>query len=266
MPAGTGGRGADLGGSTGAATGGAPSTGGAGAAGSGMGGTIGKGGSGGGKAGTNGGGSSGGGGRGVPSLPPPPAAITCTAASSPATGLVTDFAAVNATGDRWGSTSGVFGTAFHYNGGPSSSSSGTVESATQTLRFGATVTMGGYAGTGIVFDACQAFGATGALSFSFTGSVNCSLEIQLQTYSGRPATDNPAGGCRPSAGITCMNTAKAANVSTSSSPVTVPLSSFTGWNAATGNEVVGVLWLLTNKVAGTPCTADLGIDDVRLVP
>jgi len=141
-----------------------------------------------------------------------------------------------------------------------------VESATQTLRFGASVAMGGYAGTGIVFDTCQAFGTTGALRFSFTGSTNCSMEIQLQTYSLRSATDMPAGGCGSSTGSPCMNTAKAPNVSTSSSPVTIPLSSFSNWNAAAGNEVVGVLWLLTTKVVGTPCTADLRIDDVRIIP
>lgn len=155
--------------------------------------------------------------------------------------------------------------AFHYNGGPPTSSSGTVESATQTLRFGASVAPGGSAGTGIVFDTCQTFGTTGALRFSFTGSVGCPLEIQLQTYSMRPATDVPAGGCRSSTGGTCMNTARASNVSTSSSPVTIPLSSFSSWNAAAGNEVVGVLWLL-GSTAGTTCTADLRIDDVRIVP
>jgi hypothetical protein len=257
---GTGGR--DVGGAPGSGgtilvgSGGVPGSGGAPASG----GTAGGGGRGSGGAGSGGRGSGGAGGAGS----------MCPSRITPATGLVTEFADWSAAAGKWGPAGGLQGGRLAY-AGTSSTAAADVDATAQNLRFTANVVAGGYAGGGITFDTCASAGTNTAVQFSLLGSTGgCVLEYQVQTFSQRPTTEVPPGGCTG----TCRVYPRKAGIATPTSAtvktmVIVRFSELLGWTAANHDEVVGMVWQVTSPPTDggvqLPCAVDMRVDDVRFV-
>jgi hypothetical protein len=197
------------------------------------------------------------------------AALACQSPSAaPAT--LTDFSDWNPTSGKWGSANSVIGGIFQYN-----STGSTLQVAVaakpgatgdNALHFSGTVvpamTGGGYAGGGLSFDVCATAAAYTGIGFTVSGSTGgCALELQLQTYSTKPATNG--GGCQTG----CVSAGKT-NL-TVPGPVTVSFSdlSAAGPGPFSAAELVGIQWQLTIPpgVAGAPqapCTVDMYVDDV----
>jgi len=198
------------------------------------------------------------------------AVIDCASPTPPSGGLLSDLSAYDPTTYHWTSSNGLTGTYFVYHGGTGSTAAADVgfTSTTHNLHFTGSLPVGTYAGTGIVFDRCQSFSGASKLRFSFTGTNTCWLELQIQTFSQRPNTANPAGSCSPDGG-TCGYNIVATKIWTPSnvatSPLTVPFTALANWSSTYVNQVVGVQWQITNQ-GGTPCSADLRLDDVQILP
>jgi hypothetical protein len=193
--------------------------------------------------------------------------LNCAAPIAPTGGVVTSFSDWNATATEWGTTPGLTGGVFSYAGGTSTSTV-TVDTAAMSLHAVGMIVSGSYAGAGLVFYSCVTAATDTSIQFTIAGSMTCVLEQQLQTYSQRPTTETPPGGCTTS----CQNYPKfkpspGPTVTATPTTVTVPFSSLTPWTAATSpGEIVGVQWQFTNASGGSGCTFDVHIDDVRFVP
>ena len=109
---------------------------------------------------------------------------------------------------------------------------------------------------------CQSIGSYTSIRFSVSGTNNCPIWLQMQTFNLKPNTDKPEGGCTSN----CLNYPTVQNISVTSSPVTVPLSSFSPWTSTLAGQVVGVYWFLNTMTNKPACTADLHFDDITLVP
>jgi hypothetical protein len=247
---------------------GGASMGGSGMGGSGMGGS-GMGGSGMGGSGM-GGASMGGSGMGGSGVGGSTGGLDCNAALQPNTGgLVTSFADWNVATGHWGpTTGGLRGSKFAFGGGPADASipteTATVDTTAQNLRLQLGVVAGGYAGGGVSFDSCVTASMYTQLQFTISGSTGgCPYQVQLQTFGQRPATLNPPGGCTAN----CSQYPAATGLTsptTTSMPITVPFSSFTGLTAAMETELVGIQWQV-NSGSGA-CTVDIRIDDIKFLP
>ena len=190
------------------------------------------------------------------------APYNCAAAVAPPSGLITDFTSFDTTGGgRWTSSNGLSGIRFWYHGGTSTSTFD-FDATKSDLRLVASVVAASYAGGGILFDVCETAGTNTRLQFTVTGTTNCGVELQLQTYAQKPSTDMPAGGCATG---TCSTYPRAASLSVATSPVTVTFTSMTNWTTASASQLVGIQWQVTSS-ASAACTADLHFDNVKLLP
>jgi hypothetical protein len=194
--------------------------------------------------------------------------LNCAAPASLASGLVTDFAAYNTATARWGPPGGLTGQHFAYagpmNATPASTASTAVDTTAGNMRFMATVQPGGYAGMGLVFDACVDVSRFNAARFTISGTLGgCALELQIQTYSERPSTDAPAGGCTATP---CYEFPRRSGLAApGATPMTVSFTLLSPWTAATAAEVVGIQWQATVPTGAGACTVDLRLDDIAFV-
>jgi hypothetical protein len=198
------------------------------------------------------------------------AALACQSpAAAPAT--LTNFSDWDPTSGKWGSANSVIGGIFQYNSTGSTLQVAVAPKTTgdNALHFSGTVvpamTGGGYAGGGLSFDVCATAAAYTGIGFTVSGLTGgCALELQLQTFSTKPA--NNGGGCQTG----CVSAGKT-NLAVPG-PVTVNFSdlSAAGPGPFSAAELVGIQWQLTIPpgVAGAPqapCTVDMYVDDVTFV-
>ncbi|HEX2658786.1 MAG TPA: hypothetical protein VHU40_10960, partial [Polyangia bacterium] len=163
---------------------------------------------------------------------------------------------------RWKSSNNVGGTLFQYHEGASTTTS-TVGAGNTNLRLVASVTpTSSYGGGGIVLDTCLAAGTNTALQFTISGTTNCAVELQVQTYAQKPTTDSPGGGCASN----CTNKYPRMSNLPTSGTVKVTLANLSMWTAAMAGQIVGVQWQLTVPAGSGSCAADLRLDDVKFVP
>jgi hypothetical protein len=200
------------------------------------------------------------------------AALACQSPVA-AMATLTDFSDWNPTSGKWGSVNSIIGGVFSYNSTMSTLQVAVAAKPGATgdnaLHFSGTVvpamTGGGYAGGGLSFDVCATAAAYTGIGFTVSGSTGgCALELQLQTYSTKPATNG--GGCQTG----CASAGKT-NLAVPG-PVTVSFSdlSAAGPGSFSAAELVGIQWQLTIPagVAGAPqapCTVDMYVDDVTFV-
>ena len=248
----------------GGSSGGARGTGGA----TGSGGAVGTGGRTGTGGGTGSGGAVGTGGSGTGGV----SGFSC---STPvmATATLTDFSDWNGTTGRWGTAPGITGRIFGYHGAASTHTA-TVDTTAGAFHLTGTVmpatptTSDGYIGGGLQFDSCATAASFTGIQFDVAGSTGgCLLEVQLQTYADRPATQSPSGGCASA----CSSPVKR-NLATSGT-VTAMFGDLTGGAPSpfSAAELVQIQWQLTIPpgVDGgiqTPCTVDMTFDNVKFVP
>lgn len=191
-----------------------------------------------------------------------PTAVDCSAPTAPASGILSDFNRQPAATGRWAASNGLMGTLFAFTQDSTSTAAATVGNAPSDLHLVASVASNTYAGGGILFDSCQSIGGFTSIRFSVSGTNNCPIWLQIQTFNLKPNTDIPQGGCTSN----CMNYPTVQNVPLSPSPVTVPLSSFSPWSSTLAGQVVGVYWFLDTISNKPACTTDLHFDDITLVP
>ena len=210
--------------------------------------------------------------------------LDCTTAgalSVAADGVVTDFSASdwNATTGKWCDVHGLDGSIFSY-AGTGSTSMAAVDTTVpaRNLKLNVMVTAGQYAGGGLTFDSCvNAMAPTNFTAVQFTAALtagsltNCVWQVQVQTQDQRSSTaTNPSGG-------TCASNcyqypAYAISMALNTTPVmiTAPFSGFnnpSGSTIPTRSQIVGLQWQVNSGNSGSgTCTAELRIDDIKLIP
>jgi hypothetical protein len=269
--------GSSSGGSAGSQTGGAAGSAGSsagGSAGSETGGSAGGGGSETGGSGGTGGvetGGSGGSGGSVPS----------TGCSNPITpnngsnGGVTDFTDYSTSSGKWGSTSGLYGSIYAYQGDKGSTMKATVDTTAKNLHATGTVMGGDYGGFGITFNVCTTVAAFTQMQFTVAGSIgNCNLELQIKTYDQTPTTGDPPGSCDSST-TSCYSYPAFKQIavpSTTAKDVATKLSDFSNWSPANAKQVVGLQWQVTSNSsastgdAGAGCPIDVTVTNIKFLP
>jgi hypothetical protein len=192
--------------------------------------------------------------------------------------LVTDFSDYSTSTGKWGSTSGLYGSIFGYNGTNGSTMTGTVDTTAKDLHLVGSVNAGDYAGGGVSFYACATAASYTKVSFTLSGSfagtaTECDLELQIQTFAQRPSTQTPPGGCDSSAG-SCYGyptKSKIGTPSSTASTITLTLADFTKWSTANAKQVVGLQWQVTvptgtvgtGDAASSSCTVDITVGDIK---
>jgi len=251
----------------GGSSGESPSTGGA----SGSGGSTGRGGSSAGGTTSSTGGSTGAGGSSASGL-------NCSAAVVPANGIVTDFSDYSSSSGRWGSTTGLYGAIYGYNGANGSTMKGAVDGAPTGLHLTGSVVANDYAGGGLGFSVCASVATFTQVQFDISGpgAPGCDLELQVQTFDQRPTSQTPPGGCAGS----CYNFPVVKKVVDVSAPITTPItvtkvlaSDVSDWSAANARQVVGIQWQFTGTNIApdadggvAACPVDVTITNIKFLP
>ncbi|HEY4184833.1 MAG TPA: hypothetical protein VGP07_07165 [Polyangia bacterium] len=177
--------------------------------------------------------------------------LDCNNAVVPANvdnGGVTDFSDWKGSTGKWGSTSGLYGAIYSYQGPNGSTMSANVDTANKDFHITGSVTMGDYGGAGLGFYTCATVASFSQVQFTLAGSSpGCDLELQLKTFDQQPTSQTPAGGCDMDAG-SCYNfpvLKQIAVPSSTATTVTANLSDFTNWSSTTAGQVVGMQWQFT---------------------
>lgn len=204
--------------------------------------------------------------------------LACSPGAEPKGALITDFApaSFNQNKGRWASDPNLtfFTYSYHDPEAPDSTNADKVENGGFNLsgQIIPGASGAGYAGGGMHFDSCINTTTYKGVQYTLTGTTGgCALHFDLQTYSEQAISER--GGC---ASYCYQFPTKA--VVPSATPTTVRFTELehTGipaTAAAMAAEIMGLRWQLeaggaagTDGGASGPCTFNLTVDDVRLVP
>lgn len=204
--------------------------------------------------------------------------LACSPGSEPKGALITDFApaSFNLNRGRWANDPSLtfFTYSYHDPDAPDSTNADKVENG--VFNFSGQIIPGangtGYAGGGMHFDSCINTTLYKGVQYTLTGTTGgCAMHFDLQTYSEQAISER--GGCASY----CYGFPQKAVVP-SATPTTVRFTELENTGtprtaAAMAHEIMGLRWQLEAGVAaGTdggasgPCTFNLTVDDVRLVP
>lgn len=207
-----------------------------------------------------------------------PLGLSCFPGADPRGPLVTDFApaSFNLNKGRWAADPSLtfFTYSYHAPEAPDSTNADKVEGGVFNISGQIIPGSGGlaYAGGGLHFDSCLNTKTYKGVQYTLTGTTGgCALYFDLQTYSEQAITER--GGCASY----CYGFPRKAIVP-SATPTTVRFTELENTGnprsaAGMAAEIMGLRWQVEAGPAvgvdggsAGPCTFNLTVDDVKLVP